>query len=192
MKRYGVRIRDRVYNRCKGQLRLSVAKLQRSTGFYQVSYEELNQEMAILFYNNFEEYYEEDNQYMRFLFICLKNRIRNMQLKEYNYRNRFVALAVPEGNEDDYSSAWGQVADPQCEWTKYEIKEICDKVKELMKKTEYNDIYYCLTKGYSVKKTARLTRRSVCDVVTIVKNQIQPLLIEVGIKGIKNEVRTPV
>jgi hypothetical protein len=189
MKRYGVRIRDRVYNRCKGQLKGIVAKLQRSTGFYQVPHEELNQEVTILFYNNFEEYYEDDNQYLRFLFICLKNRIRNMQLKEYNYRNRFVALKTSEDNEDDYSATWGQVADPECTWTKYEIKEICDKAKEMIKQTQYNDIYHCLTQGYSIKKTARLTRRSVCEVIEIVKNEIQPLLIEIGIK---HEIRTSV
>ena len=112
----------------------------------------------MLFFQNFEEYYEADRQYLSFLFICCKNRIRNMQKLQYKREDRFCTdlSRIRNGlnigfipNEqicpDEYSATWGQVADASCSFSDMELQEIIDNAKCLMDKMGkdvFDDLMY--------------------------------------------------
>jgi DNA-directed RNA polymerase specialized sigma24 family protein len=139
---------DRLFQRNESKLKQNMNKLIATTGFYTGSREEVWQELCILFYQNFVEYYETDRQYLSFLFICLKNRIRNMQKKQYTREGRFITdlgsiqsgLGIHKGADDSstftdqYESTWGQVQDPCNSFNDMEMQEIITNSKKLLDK----------------------------------------------------------
>lgn len=136
--RYGTTASQRIFERVKGRLKADVEKLRYQTSFRQATITELHQEARILFHQHFEEYYEKEEQYLRFLFIVMKNRIRTMQRVLYTYTNRITndfTLLRSSKDEPDYHDTWNNVADPagvdgvgeKC-ITMEAVKEKCDSV----------------------------------------------------------------
>ena len=92
-RRYGEKTVDRLYRELLPLLKKQTLKVVYYMGFSGFE-DEVMQEARILFYKRFEDYYENDKQYLKFIFICTKNKIRTMQKKEYTYRNRYANTAV--------------------------------------------------------------------------------------------------
>lgn len=144
MRDYRSRAVDRLFIKNTPQLKNNVNKLIQHTGYYTGSRDEVWQEMCMLFYKNFEDKYETDRQYLSFLFICLKNRIRNMQKKQYTRENRFimdlgtlgnvVGARRNEGSELNYNAVWGQVKDPSSHWGEYEVSELIQNYRKMLDK----------------------------------------------------------
>jgi hypothetical protein len=142
MRDYQSRAVDRVFNRNITALRNNMNKLIATTGYYTCTKAEVWQEMCLLFYQNFEEYYEADRQYLSFLFICLKNRIRNMQKSQYNREGRYstdtailgAQIGALNDEQTSYQDIWGQVPDPDSPWPELELQEIIDSAVKLMDK----------------------------------------------------------
>ncbi len=168
---YQSRAVDRVFKRNVTQLKHNVNKLIATTGYYTCTRSEVWQEMCVLFHNNFEEYYESDRQYLSFLFICLKNRIRNMQKSQYNREYRYTldlgniraSLNIPTNDREhirnnEYSAVWGQVADPKCGFRDMELKEIVNNAKKLMDqigRETFNDL---LQDGTAIKEVSEVMK----------------------------------
>lgn len=148
MHTYRTRAVDRLFKKNEQRLKENVRKLILTTGYYISDPEEMLQEMCILFYKNFAEFYEDDRQYLSFLFICMKNKIRNHQRKEYTNINRFTtdlnslrshtktSAESDSGQTISYSNIWGQVKDPHCVWTRNQMIEIVEKAKHHLNSIE--------------------------------------------------------
>ncbi len=96
---YGTSAAERVLAKNEHLLRKQTEKLQAQLTFFEYTRAELYQEVLLLFFKNFEDYYEEDGQYLRFLFIATKNKIINIKKQRAVWANRFkneVAVANPE------------------------------------------------------------------------------------------------
>jgi len=114
MRMYGLTTPDRILVRCEQKLKGQSEKLRNSMCFTAYTKLEIYQEAVILFHKNFEDYYEDDKQYLRFLFIATKNRIRNL-LKTFNkyesrYKGKLYTPSMNDGNEDNYIEAMNNVA----------------------------------------------------------------------------------
>jgi DNA-directed RNA polymerase specialized sigma24 family protein len=121
-------------------------KLILHTGYHTGYREEIWQELCMLWFKNFEDKYETDRQYLSFLFICLKNRIRNMQKKQYTHEHRFTTglgfirsslkitgSAESEGAQEvEYNAVWGQVKNPSSCWDEYEINELVQNYRKML------------------------------------------------------------
>lgn len=110
MRNYGETAVDRLYKKLKQDITDICRKILYQTGFYYMSVEELEQEARILFFTRFEEYYETNNQYLRFLFIAIKNKVRTEQKKTYRYVNRFKNMPPMDDEEPDFHKALENVA----------------------------------------------------------------------------------
>jgi len=111
---YGESACERLYKKLTPKLKSNCRSVQYQTKFYEWSAEELFQEMTILFFNRFEDYYETDNQYVRFLFICMKNKVRTIQQREYKYINRMkntIQVDYEHGAVQDYNKQFEAVVD---------------------------------------------------------------------------------
>lgn len=111
---YGTTACERLYEKLKGKLKNNCKKLLYQTKFQEISLDELMQEATILFFKRFSDYYEEDEQYLRFLFVAVKNKIRTMQQKEYSYINRYknsTVLEYEHGTQTDYNSQFETFVD---------------------------------------------------------------------------------
>jgi len=134
--KYGTTASQKIFESVKGRMKADVEKLRYQTSFHQVNVTELFQEARIVFFKHFEAYYEDDEQYLRFLFIVVKNKIRNMQRIVYTYANRITndfSLLHSTGEEPDYHDVWNNVPDPRSlnnvgrkYITMEELKEKCD------------------------------------------------------------------
>lgn len=143
MRDYHSRAVDRIYAKLKPKLEANAKKLVGQTGYFTCDYQEIWQEISILFYEHFEEYYESDSQYLSFLYICLKNRIRNFQRRDYTHHNRestdlnMIRNKVglqPDHKQgiDHYQATWGQVEDPSNPWTELEFEEMMNNASSIM------------------------------------------------------------
>ena len=142
MRNYHLRAVDRIYAKVQPQLKSNARKLINTTGYYTGDFDEIWQEMTLLFYTHFGEYYESDKQYLSFLFVCLKNKIRNFQRRDYRHAERYTGDPIVisyglgingyAGEEPDYNGVWGQVPDPSNDWKEFELLEITEKAKHMM------------------------------------------------------------
>ena len=141
MRDYQARAVDRLFKKNVSSLRRNLSKLVQTTSYYTGDENEIWQELCILWYQNFEEYYETDRQYLSFLFICLKNRIRNMQKKQYTREGRYssdLTMLCSSSNiylkeeSMNYQSVWGQVKDPSSHWDEYEVNELIQNSRKLL------------------------------------------------------------
>ena len=146
MRDYDSRAKDRLFIKCEADIKKNVKKLMYTTGYQQFNEMECLQEMTILFFQHFEEYYETDRQYLSFLFICMKNKIRNFQRRDIKHQQRYTTdlsqirygLGVgsqsdqDSGSSDIYKGVWGNVADPSDIFSQIEIAEIMRNARSSM------------------------------------------------------------
>lgn len=109
---YGEKAVDRIFKRNADKLRKNLKKIIFQTGGFYWETEELWNEFVTLFYKNFEDYYETDNQYLRFLFISMKNKIRSMQRKSMSYNRRYKGRIITNlGDEKvEYNSQFDMLS----------------------------------------------------------------------------------
>jgi len=172
MRDYESRAVDRLFKKNEQQLKNNLNKLICHTGYFSCNRDEVWQELCILFYQNFTEYYETDRQYLSFLFICLKNRIRNMQKKQYTYEGRFTTdltsiqsnLGIRQGDTetgrsaDQYTATWGQVSSPSSQFDEMEIQEIIQKSRQLLDNVGKEVFDMILTDRKAVKEVNEAMR----------------------------------
>jgi len=107
---------DKIYSRVEFKITEMVEKLRVNNGMFEKTVDELKQECVEMFYNKFEEYYETDSQYCSFLYICMRNRIRNIR-RSMNVRNKHETndISILHSAEDDldYGKIWGNIPDPK-------------------------------------------------------------------------------
>lgn len=131
--RYGVSPLEKIRERNHSKLKEIANQLKNQESIYTNSSLEVYQELLILFYKNFEDYYESDEQYMKFLFICLRNRLRNVRKKDNTYSSRFLTIDKLAGDEEDgggYLKAWEMFEDSKSVVKVNVISEICKLVDE--------------------------------------------------------------
>lgn len=183
---YGKKAVDRIWEKNISKVHHFVNKLQAQTGFYDYSHTELMQEACMLFHKRFEDYYEADEQYLRFLFVAVKNHIRNLQLKTYTRNNRFStnflelkSVASDEGVVD-YMTAWNNVCDPKNIYRAIELNDLIEKSSMYLNELG-NEIVLMLCEGVTVKGIAENKSMKIEEVKNIINKSIKPILIELGL-----------
>jgi len=96
---YKVNAIDKIYFRCESRIKAMCRKLvHQSMCGTRYDANVIIQEARIKFYEAFAEYYDEDQQYLRFLFITIKNQIRNFQKKDFKKRLTFYSTSTSTCN----------------------------------------------------------------------------------------------
>lgn len=151
VRKYGMTAKERVYEKTYPKIVKICEKLKYQTGFRQYSVQEIVQEARILFFKNFEDYYENENQYLKFLFTSVKNRIRSLQLQVYSFENRYKARMGDEsgGEGRDYQESWNNVADPK---TMHHNRITVEYLEEVLPEHCMDIILRACDKGVTVDK----------------------------------------
>lgn len=111
---YGANVLQKIYDRVSSRLHMFTEKLCFNEGLQHEDMRVLMQECRILFFSKFEDYYEDDDQYCNFLYICMRNRLRNMKRSEYVRGKHIVDIASICCDQDiEYQQTWGNVPDPR-------------------------------------------------------------------------------
>lgn len=85
---------ERVWTRNESYVNNKIVKrLKYGLNVSFLSEEELLQEARLQFFSLFYDFYEDDNQYLKFIFIVVKNRMRN--LKRNNFKRESVFVTDP-------------------------------------------------------------------------------------------------
>lgn len=132
MTQYNVLASHKIFERIKTKLVSQTKKLRKQCGFWTATDEELIQEAVIIFFKHFEDYYEEDNKYLRFLFIATKNRIRTMQKETYTYINRYKNSPNNSDNDSDYYTDLEKI--PAAQKEMIDLKDILSKLSKRKQK----------------------------------------------------------
>ena len=197
MRDYSVGAVERLHRKLAGKLKNNVAKLAYTTGYFdEANRLECLQEMNILFYQHFEEYYEDDKQYLSFLFICMKNRMRNFQRRDIKHSNRYstnlemnrkqLGIYSPlDSSTDGYGSVWGQVEDPYNEWDKLEIAEIMENAKSAMDVQQREMFTLIVEEGALVEEIGEVCKlRKVINPTPPQKSRLTVLEKREGLNGL--------
>jgi len=77
---------ERVWNRCEKRIQYTIIfKLAKSFRIQSLTMDDYVSEAMHLFFINFYEKYENDNQYLRFMFIVIKNKMCDLYNREKRY-----------------------------------------------------------------------------------------------------------
>jgi hypothetical protein len=158
--------------------------------------------MKYLFYFNFEDYYENDKQYLGFTYISLNNRIKSVNSKRYNYENKYTSIEQlnyltgcnTEKEVMDYNTIWNNVEDPNPKWytepdTSTRYKELVSMLPKIKKCLEDKEVFILekLHDGFTMKETVGEYNRTFTSPISrkklerIVKQKIRPVFIEHGL-----------
>lgn len=93
---------QKIYLRCLPKIKQMCNTISHQMGSYcyNLSPNNILQEATIKFWSEFDEYYN-DKQYMNFLFIAIKTRVRSIQMKEANMRSKYMAPKVTNSDNID-------------------------------------------------------------------------------------------
>ena len=170
MYQYKLNAVDKIYQRCEKQLNAMCRKLvhQNKCG-NRYDANTITQEARIKFYEAFAEYYDEDQQYLRFLFITIKNQIRNFQNKDNKRDSLFIpppppAVTKDGASNDPYLQGLAELKDPKSEEDieptyleniskEFTVDNLVNKLNCELDKS----IILCIVSGKSLKETSRST-----------------------------------
>ena len=153
----------RVFDRNKDKVLRMMWTLNMQSGLFFQS-EELMVEVQERWSFLFEKFYETDNQYLRFMFIVMKNRMKILKKQEMRYRSRNISDPKVINarfsiflEEESSVRIWNEMAEDKREEKpvdcaiKNEIKErVCSGLKPLHAK-----IFLLLVDGYPVSEIAK-------------------------------------
>jgi RNA polymerase sigma factor (sigma-70 family) len=184
---------ERVWERNEQKIRTQVvARLIRKFGIKYMSFDEILQEAYIIFFTNFYERYDTDEQYTAFLYVCMRNFLINAFKKKSCYGKHFTSdphtikgmlglasYTEESPNKDAYLDVWQQIADDQQEDTTK-----LDEMFEILEKNldpQSMSLVRMLFQGYNLKEIAvelGLTP-STC---TRMRDRIRGIASKVGLK----------
>lgn len=160
-----------VWERNVGIIRGIIHKVKNGFGLEDDFYYEAQN----IFFGNFENYYEEDSQYLNFFRICLKNKARNIY-RENKLKRRNISTIEVDGEHVNVFDFIEQKAVPSVE-SEITVKEIESYVN-----TNFDEVgrfvFEQLAEGWSCTDIADMLCCKVQDVYNIRKQ------LRHGLKGI--------
>jgi len=184
---------ERVWNKNKSKIFMSIImKLARSFNLKDMNFEELTSEMMFLFFTKFDEFYENDNQYLRFMFILFKNKMCDLYKKEKRYHtcilseDRINSINVGSEYGDEDTNVFTNFIDFFSHTNRRTIDNTLNTVieneiiklmnKDLEKKGEESvSIFKLMIKGYRQMEICKELDIHASKVNTIKRKHIWPL-----------------
>jgi len=169
-----------------------IMKLARSFNLKDMNFEELTSEMMFLFFTKFDEFYENDNQYLRFMFILFKNKMCDLYKKEKRYHtcilseDRINSINVGSEYGDEDTNVFTNFIDFFSHTNRRTIDNTLNTVieneiiklmnKDLEKKGEESvSIFKLMIKGYRQMEICKELDIHASKVNTIKRKHIWPL-----------------
>ena len=189
------RTRDKVWLRLERKMINIVEKLRAKHKFFTIQVEEIMSEVQWKFVSLFYEKYEDDNQYLRFMFIVSKNVIHDMQRKEYRYTNKHSCdltklrnkFRIPlQGNnnvDDEYLRIINEMAvDNKFENSQVEtliFKELKEQVETRLENPIHIKIFRLILDEYKPLQISEEINKPTAYVGQVKRHKIFPVVKEV-------------
>jgi len=140
------------------------------------------------------EYYENDNQYLSFQFIVMKNRIRKMKKDDWRYKKMHVTdpkaiaghfkLGITaehrSSKELSQSAVLAEVSDGSLrEKDQYEVlqqKELIERIKKNLENSLHQQVFMGIVEGKSIREIAEECNFSVCHISTVRNKYVWPMV----------------
>ena len=155
----------RVWERNIGTIKAIIYKIKNGFGLS----EDFFFESQNIFFHNFEDYYEEDRQYLNFFQTCLKNKAKNIY-RENKLKQRHISTIEVDGEKLDIFDLIEQKTMPSVE-SDLMVKEIQDYVG-----TNFDEVgvfvFEQLAEGWSCIDIAEMLSVKVAEVYSV-RNQLR-------------------
>jgi RNA polymerase sigma factor (sigma-70 family) len=177
------------FTRSKFKIRIMLLKLMQQTGF-SCSLDELISETQEKWIVCFEQYYEEDDQFLKFMFIVMKNKLRDLRNKEFRYQNTHIScptsiakmFPIIDTEVSGYVRVWNEMAADHKEENPLDIiikKDIINQVNKKLIKDLERKVFIRLVEGASPKQIANDLGYSIGHIGQIRNKRIWPVVKEV-------------
>lgn len=186
-----------VFERCKPQIITLLFKLQKQLDYY-CDINELISEAQERWVTCFRTIYEEDKQFLRYMFVVMKNRIKDLKRDRWRYQRTHISdpMKICAGIEepDGHVRVWNEMAVDHKEESapiRVELNELISRIEDKLSKKFHKDVFKMLVEGYPHKKIAEELGCSVGHVAKTKKDFIWPVTQQVmNISEDKYEVLT--
>jgi DNA-directed RNA polymerase specialized sigma24 family protein len=177
------------YTRCASRIRLIIFKLTKQMDYFPPESEILS-EVQERWINCYDDIYEDDNQYLKYMFVVIKNKIRNLKKEQNRYLrthisdpNKLGGLSHdPEGGQSGHTRVWNEMAVDHKEdnpLTACLIKEIVEKINTSLIRDLHREVFKRMLAGLEHKDIAQELGCSTGHVVKIKKDYIWPVVRDV-------------
>lgn len=178
-----------VFDRCSYHIRLMLHRLMKQCDFY-IEIEDLMCECQERWVACFEDKYENDKQFLRYMFVVMKNKIRDNKKNTIRYQRKHISdpnrLDGLNGGEREGDSAhvriWNEMAVDTKEdlpITNAYLREVISMIESELERPFHKQIFKLMVEGLPHKKIAEELGCSTGHVVKIKTEYIWPKVQEV-------------
>jgi RNA polymerase sigma factor (sigma-70 family) len=175
-----------IFEKNKPKIIIMLNKLQVQLGFYLQPEESINECMT-KWIDCFETTYEDDEQFMRYMFVVMKNRIKDLKRLYYRYQAMHVSdpsriSKSQDGEDSGHVRVWNEMAVDTKENQPIEnaiINEYVKLITENLSLDLHKKVFDRLVEGKPHKVIAEELGVSSCNVVKIKREIIWPIVKEI-------------
>lgn len=176
----------RTFERCRPKVKMMLLRIQKQLQHFQ-PIEDLVHEAQQKWIQCFPDIYEEDSQYLKYMFVVMKNRMKDIRRLEYRYQNTHVSdpAKISRGLEDSSTShvqVWNEMAADHKEEMPVDNcirKEFIEMIEAKLTKDLHIKIFRLMTEGRTHKQIAEELGFSTGHIVQIKTKIIWPIAKEV-------------
>ena len=173
----------RCFDRSHTKIRIMILKLMKQLGYHNV-FDEMMMEVQEKFVENFYEKYETDNQYLRYIFIVMKNRMKDLRFKMYRYTATHLSVPPDIGDPEDCNliRIWNEMAEDTREEAPLDAVIVQDFVSQIHNKLIrdlHKKIFLAMVEGKPPKKIAEELGYSVGHIGQVRANHIWPVVKDI-------------
>ena len=170
-----------VWERNEYKVKKIINDLKNRYKFYIMTTDEILPDVQSKFHELWAEYWDDDEQYLRFFFVVTKNLIHTLQRREYRYANKHHSnLQGKNGEETNYIRILSEIAiDKNTENNideQIKHNEIVEQVLELLINETHKDIFRLMIKGYISREICDELGKSMSHVREVKVNEIYPIV----------------
>jgi len=168
------------FERNKRKIFTCIWYLKKQIGFYFVQ-EDAMAEFQKTWIEKFSEYYEDDKQYLNFMFIVMKNLFKVMKAKEVKWTRRHVSDVITTSEDYEEGCSISEVTEDVTTEKPLE-KILFDEIKERIKirlSPRAGLIFDLLLLNFNAKEIAIHAKCTAITVSNIKKREIWPIVKEV-------------
>lgn len=181
-----------IFERCMPQVKTMLLTIQRQLHHFENDQQNLIDEARERWVECFEKY-EEDQQYLHYMFVVMKNKIRDIRRHQYRYSNTHISdpnkISRPEMHEGaiGHVRVWNEMAvdkEPMVLESML-IQEQVDQIASRLTKDLHKQVFRLLASGIDHKEIAVQLGFSAGHIASIKAKHIWPIAKEV--MGIDDE-----
>ncbi len=175
-----------IFERCKPKVRSMLFTIQRQLNYFGDDPEHLLNETQARWVECFDRY-EEDEQYLHYMFVVMKNKVKDIRRLQYRYSNTHVSDPNKIGQPSDgygevgHVRAWNEMAvdkEPMVVESMM-IQEIVNEIDSRLIKDLHKKVFALLVAGLNHKDIAEELGFSVGHIAQIRARFIWPTAKEV-------------